>query len=99
MSAIAAPIDTYSFDFNAMRFTLTLKPCTNKTILEMSKGAKGPSGQTLTWYAGKVVYVSLNATYDMCFTVNPENPLQLYVIDSDGDGGMVQRPVPKPAGV
>jgi hypothetical protein len=96
-SAISA-VDTYTFAYNAMAFTLTHQPCVDKVILEITKDVKLNDGSKPVWYAGKVVYPG-NVPYEMCYIVNPLNTLQLYVIDTDGDGGLIERPAPKPEGV
>ena len=93
-------METYTFDYEGAKFTLTHQPCANKEILEMVKLVKLQDGSLPKWYAGTALYLTIpGQQFDMCFVVNPENPLQVYVMDTDGDGGVIERPFPKPEGV
>ena len=98
LAAVAAT-DTYKFDFNGMNFTLTHQPCTNPTILSMTAKMRLQDGSKPTWYAGIVNYPNVERIYAMCYTVNPANTRQIFIVDEDGDGGLVARPLPKPEGV
>ena len=77
-------------EVNGMTLTLTDKPCSNKTVLQLADMAGLPPELRKDFKQGKGKQEDVKA--EICYVENPQNKNEIFVIDELGGMGNLELP-------